>query len=269
MLYYNIYGIATALLSKKIVFSQTIKYNTNQMPKKKNPKPTLKLNFELSAKSKRTKILVETPTKVVEILEGMAELKRENFISMAFTNHSVLEAIETVAVGSRNIVLLSANSALGPAFRYECKLALTAHNHPDGFALPSWADIRGVYTSLCLGAEFGIVLENHVIITPTEAFIFSKDLPYWKELVDAVYTNRPLEEIVTKKFKKLSKKQLKEYREKLELNAEKGNRKIGDMDRNIMGEIERELRYLAENILDYKIKPWWEKEYKKLYGRKS
>jgi hypothetical protein len=239
------------------------------MPNKKQSNPTLKLNFELSAKTKRTKVLVETPTKVVEVLEGMTELKRENFISMAFTNHSVLEAIETVAVGSKNIVLLSPNSALGPAFRYECKLALTAHNHPNGFALPSWEDIKGVYNSLCLGAEFGIVLENHVVIAPTEAFIFSKDLPHWKELVSAVYTNRPLFEKVSKKFTRLSKKQLKEYTEELEFKAERRKRKIVDLERDIKEEIESELRRIAEDILDYKIKPWWEKEYEKLYGREG
>jgi DNA repair protein RadC len=64
------------------------------------------------------------------------------------------------------------------ALRFDVTNAVIAHNHPNGFATPSQADISATKTIANLFSTVNINLVDHIIVAEDEIFSFAMSKKY-------------------------------------------------------------------------------------------
>ncbi|HHU01912.1 MAG: JAB domain-containing protein [Christensenellales bacterium] len=99
----------------------------------------------------------------------------EHFEVVSLDAKSCVISTERVASGDEGLAMVSIRRVISFLLRSGSAAALIAHNHPQGDAQPSKADIEltDKINSLCI--ELGITLLDHVIIAGTKAFSFREN----------------------------------------------------------------------------------------------
>lgn len=103
---------------------------------------------------------------------------REIFYMISLDAHGRLKHCIKVADGTPTSVVSDNRSLVELALRFDVTNAVIAHNHPNGFATPSQADIAATQAIAKLFSTVSINLVDHVIAAEDEIFSFAMSKKY-------------------------------------------------------------------------------------------
>ena len=103
---------------------------------------------------------------------------REIVYMLSLDAHGRLKHCIKVADGTPTNVVSDNRSLVELALRFDVTNAVIAHNHPNGFATPSQADIAATETIAKLFSTVSINLVDHVIAAEDEIFSFAMSKKY-------------------------------------------------------------------------------------------
>lgn len=103
---------------------------------------------------------------------------REIVYMLSLDAHGRLKHCIKVADGTPSTAVSDNRSLVELALRFDVTNAIIAHNHPNGFATPSQADIAATEAIAKLFSTVSISLVDHVIIAEDEIFSFAMSKKY-------------------------------------------------------------------------------------------
>lgn len=103
---------------------------------------------------------------------------REIVYMLSLDAHGRLKHCIKVAEGTPSTAVSDNRSLIELALRFDVTNAVIAHNHPNGFATPSQADIGATETIAKLFSTVDINLVDHVIVAEDEIFSFATSRKY-------------------------------------------------------------------------------------------
>lgn len=103
---------------------------------------------------------------------------REIVYMLSLDAHGRLKHCIKVADGTPSTAVSDNRSLVELALRFDVTNAIIAHNHPNGFATPSQADIAATEAIAKLFSTVSISLVDHVIVAEDEIFSFAMSKKY-------------------------------------------------------------------------------------------
>ena len=103
---------------------------------------------------------------------------REIVYLLSLDAHGRLKHCIKVADGTPSTAVSDNRSLVELALRFDVTNAIIAHNHPNGFATPSQADIAATEAIAKLFSTVSISLVDHVIVAEDEIFSFAMSKKY-------------------------------------------------------------------------------------------
>lgn len=113
-----------------------------------------------------------------DILARLGDLrtkKQEHFVCLSLDGGQRLIAQRTITIGTLDSVLAHPREVFADAVADRAASVIVAHNHPSGDASPSEQDIALTQQLAASGQLLGIPLSDHIILTKTDSFSFSKN----------------------------------------------------------------------------------------------
>ena len=104
--------------------------------------------------------------------------KNERLLLICFESGMRLKHIEFVAEGDSIRTSLDYKSVVAKILENDASIVIMAHNHPDGSALPSGADIDSTTSLSVLLRKMDIILADHIIINRNSYFSMRADPRY-------------------------------------------------------------------------------------------
>jgi DNA repair protein RadC len=98
------------------------------------------------------------------LLASMQSLREERMIAVFADAGGFVICEEVIAEGEAGHVSVTPRRILGRAMKLDARRILLAHNHPSGCATPSRLDIEYTRVLSSQAAQFGIVIEDHMIV---------------------------------------------------------------------------------------------------------
>ena len=96
--------------------------------------------------------------------------KNETFLMLFLDNKGEFIAIETLKYGDADKILVSKHYVVERCYYHKIKYLAVAHNHPSGLCTPSLNDKAFTIELDRMLNELGIVLVDHVIVTPYNSY---------------------------------------------------------------------------------------------------
>ena len=130
---------------------------------------TLKIVRHAVECSLRERLLAEPIThcgpKLVDYLVGtMGDLSRECLVCLYLDRRNCLVEAKIVAEGTMSSVPFNVREILSPALAYSASALILSHNHPNGTAQPSEADIAQTRQLQSAASILDIKLHDHIIV---------------------------------------------------------------------------------------------------------
>lgn len=128
-------------------------------------------------------------TETEEYIRTLLFAKRtEEVYALSFDSHDALICAAVLAKGSTCTAALTVHDVVEEAIRTKACSIILAHNHPDGGATPSVADVSLTSAIAAALGLIGVSLSDHVIVAKNEIFSF-RDAGYcdeWRQSVRSV-----------------------------------------------------------------------------------
>lgn len=83
-----------------------------------------------------------------------------------------------LSAGSPDTVNIDNRTLIEAALRQNCTCIILAHSHPNGFAVPSQADVEATANISGLLSQIGIRLSDHIIVSGNDCFSMAKSKKY-------------------------------------------------------------------------------------------
>lgn len=90
---------------------------------------------------------------------------------------NILNCIK-VCDGSPDSAILTTRMVVETAVSFDSKDIIIAHNHPNGFAVPSMADVTATQEFISILESIGINLADHIIVSKDDQFSMAKSRKY-------------------------------------------------------------------------------------------
>ncbi len=90
---------------------------------------------------------------------------------------NILNCIK-VCDGSPDSAVLTTRMVVETAVSFDSKDIIIAHNHPNGFAVPSMADVTATQEFISVLESIGINLADHIIVSKDDQFSMAKSRKY-------------------------------------------------------------------------------------------
>lgn len=103
---------------------------------------------------------------------------REIVYMLFINSHGNIIKCVKVCVGSPERVSVDTRTIIEAAVRNDAGEIILAHNHPNGFAVPSTADVRATQDVIPLLKAINVNLIDHVIVADGEFFSMAKSKKY-------------------------------------------------------------------------------------------
>lgn len=137
-------------------------------------------------------VVKRTPYRTIEELVALVRSqylneKNEKMLFMCFDSAMRLKKIESFTEGDSVRTSTELKTALSKILENDPFFVIMAHNHPEGPALPSNADVTSTSTVSTTLRTLGINLADHIIINRTAYFSMRNDSRY-KNLFDTEIT---------------------------------------------------------------------------------
>ena len=113
----------------------------------------------------RTNLDANRPALVGYFHATLGHLRQEKVVAVFADRAGQILAEDSIGKGHESLVVLNSRHVLGRALKLDARRIVLAHNHPSGSAEPSVRDIEQTMLLARQGAQLGIVLDDHVIVT--------------------------------------------------------------------------------------------------------
>ncbi len=121
----------------------------------------------------------KTDDEIVKLLVSkLANEQNEKVLVVLFDQKGKLLNIVEVASGGLNDAYFRPRALLTPIFRSEATKFILAHNHPQGFAVPSMADVETTQKVKDVVKELDTVFADHIIIAGKDWYSMKNSKKY-------------------------------------------------------------------------------------------
>lgn len=103
---------------------------------------------------------------------------RELVYMLTLDSHGNLQRCVKVCDGSPDNAKVDNRVIVETAIRFDAKNIVLAHNHPNGFAVPSVADVRATEQVIPVLRALGINLADHIIVSHDDVFSMARSDRY-------------------------------------------------------------------------------------------
>ena len=125
------------------------------------------------------KVTLGTEERFTEFLNLKYAGETREIVYMLFIDaHGKISRCVKVCEGSPESVSVDNRRIVEAAVRNDACDIVLAHNHPNGFAVPSTADIRATKDVIPLLKAIGVTLVDHVIVADGDCFSMAKSSKY-------------------------------------------------------------------------------------------
>lgn len=115
---------------------------------------------------------IREPADVVALLDGLRDLRQEQFVVLTADGDGHLLRRQTVFVGTLDRCLVHPREVFAEAIADRAASVFVAHNHPSGNVLPSEDDRTVTRRLVEVGQVMGIEVRDHVIVTRSSYYSF-------------------------------------------------------------------------------------------------
>lgn len=148
-----------------------------------NTAALIKLTRDIAAAYNERKAMSKTPVATEERFSEYLKMKyageTREIVYMLFVDaHGKVTKCVKVCDGSPESVTVDNRTIVEAAVRNDAGTVILAHNHPNGFAVPSTADIKATADVIPLLKSINVTLIDHVIVADGEYFSMAKSKKY-------------------------------------------------------------------------------------------
>ena len=115
------------------------------------------------------------------IVSKLANEQKEKVLVVLFDKKDKMLNIVEIASGGIDDASFRPRALLEPIFRCEATKFILAHNHPQGFAVPSMADVKTTEKVKEVVSELDTIFADHIIVSGKEWFSM-KDSQKYKDI---------------------------------------------------------------------------------------
>ncbi|MBQ8782768.1 MAG: DNA repair protein RadC [Clostridia bacterium] len=115
---------------------------------------------------------------IKELISRFANEAKEKVFVVLFDKRGKMLNITEIASGGIDDASFRPRALLEPIFRCEATKFILAHNHPQGFAVPSAADVATTKRVKDVVAELDTVFEDHIIVSGKDWFSMKNSSKY-------------------------------------------------------------------------------------------
>ncbi len=135
----------------------------------------LKYNEEKSMK----KMTVGLENRISDFLKlKYAGETREMVYLLCINSQGKLQRCVKVCDGSPDSANIDNRMIVESVIRFDAANVILAHNHPQGFAVPSVADVKATRAMIPVLKAIGVNLADHVIVSPEDTFSMAESKKY-------------------------------------------------------------------------------------------
>jgi len=125
------------------------------------------------------KALVPTEERISDFLKMKYAGETREILYMIFVSaHGRIARCIKVCDGSPESVTVDNRMIVEAAVRHDACDIILAHNHPNGFAVPSMADVKATHDVIPLLKAINVNLIDHIIVADGECFSMAKSKKY-------------------------------------------------------------------------------------------
>lgn len=123
---------------------------------------------------KKTRLL-QTTEDILAHLSYIRNKKQEYFVCLSLDSGGKLIKRRTVTIGLLDVSLVHPRELFAGPLKDRAAAVIIAHNHPSGWASPSFQDIKTTQQVVAAGLILGIRIQDHLIVTPDSHYSFKKN----------------------------------------------------------------------------------------------
>ncbi len=128
------------------------------------------------------KLVFSKPSDVFEYVKFLSKERQEKLLVLYTNTSNELLGMETIAVGSLNVLRVLPRDIFYPAINLNAYGIILVHNHPNGYAEPSQEDIEFTKKIQDLSLQLGFEILDHIIVGKKDFYSFSQHNLIWKNL---------------------------------------------------------------------------------------
>lgn len=136
-------------------------------------KAGIELGRRVVKQAPEEKFIIRKPEDAAKfIMEDIAFLKKEHFITLLLDTKNHIISKETISIGTLNASIVHPREVFKPAIKKSVSAIILVHNHPSGDTTPSNEDIKVTRRLIKAGEILGIDVLDHIIIGGSEHLSF-------------------------------------------------------------------------------------------------
>lgn len=140
---------------------------------------TRDIAFKYNEKKNLEKFALPTEERFSDFLKMKYMGETREIVYMLFINsHGRMVRCVKVCDGSPESVSVDNRTIVEAAVRNDASDIILAHNHPNGFAVPSTADVRATHDVIPLLKAINVNLIDHIIVADGECFSMAQSRKY-------------------------------------------------------------------------------------------
>ncbi len=148
-----------------------------------NTATLLRLCRDVALKYNESRIMQKVSVGLEQRLTDFLTLKytgeaREIVYLLSVNSHGRLQRCIKVCEGSPDSASFDSRTVVEAAVRFDMTNAILAHNHPQGFAVPSVADVKATETLIPVLQAIGVTLSDHIIVSSDDTFSMAESKKY-------------------------------------------------------------------------------------------
>ncbi len=125
------------------------------------------------------RVAVGSEKRVTDFLKlKYADEKREIVHLVCVNSHGNLQRCIKICDGSPDSANIDNRMIVEAVIRFNTTNVILAHNHPQGFAVPSVADVNATRELIPVLNAIGVTLSDHIIVAQGDAFSMAKSRKY-------------------------------------------------------------------------------------------
>lgn len=128
---------------------------------------------------RQQRILDEIDKPVIPYIEAKySDERREIVYLLCLDASGKLQRCIKVCDGSPDIAVVDTRAIVETVVRFDSKHVILAHNHPNGFAVPSVADVKTTEELIPVLEAIGVNLVDHIIVSADDTFSMAQSKKY-------------------------------------------------------------------------------------------
>ncbi len=148
-----------------------------------NTATLLRLTRDIALKYNESKSMQKVSVGLEQRISDFLRLKyagetREVVYLLCVNSHGKLQRCVKICDGSPDAATLDNRMVVEAVVRFDTTNVILAHNHPQGFAVPSVADVKATQALIPVLQAIGVNLADHIIVSLDDTFSMAESRQY-------------------------------------------------------------------------------------------